>query len=346
LTLLRLKSVDGFIAFDLEDCAINAGGTRLAPDVSEEEARLLARAMTYKFAALGLQMGGAKAVLRGAAANRGEIMARFCEEIRPLVESQRFLTGPDIGTSEEDFAPLRRPGESALLRAPMEGIPFEDLLTGFGVIVAAETALGTLAGRTVAVEGFGKVGGGVVREAAKRGARVVAISTLSGCAARPAGFDADGLWELRARYGDDLVSHLDVPVLPPAALFEVDADALVPGARIGAIDAARAREIPARVVVPAANVPYAAGTPGILRERGILALPDFVCNAGAVIGYVSTELATHRELLERVERRIRELVGEAMRHPGGPFAGGCAMAKRFLRSWRPADGTPAGPPVS
>jgi glutamate dehydrogenase (NAD(P)+) len=302
--------------------------------------------MTYKFAALGLQMGGAKAVVRGVPAWRGEIMARFCEEIRPLVESQRFLTGPDIGTSEEDFAPLRRSGESALLRAPMNGIPFEDLLTGFGVIVAAETALGTLAGRTVAVEGFGKVGGGVVREAAKRGAQVVAISTLSGCAAGPAGFDAEALWALRARHGDDLVSHLGVPVLPPAALFEVGADALVPGARIGAIDAERARKIRARVVAPAANMPYVAGAPGILRERGILALPDFVCNAGAVIGYVSTELTKHQEVLERVERRIRELVGEAMRHPGGSFAGGCAIAEGFLRSWRPVNGMPAGPPVA
>ena len=68
--LLRLKTVDGFIAFDLDDCRVNAGGTRLAPDVSEREAGLLARAMTYKFAALELQMGGAKAVVRGRAEDR------------------------------------------------------------------------------------------------------------------------------------------------------------------------------------------------------------------------------------------------------------------------------------
>ncbi|MBI2962129.1 MAG: Glu/Leu/Phe/Val dehydrogenase [Deltaproteobacteria bacterium] len=324
---------------------MNAGGTRLAPDVSEDEARLLARAMTYKFAALGLQMGGAKAVVRGAAANRAELMARFCEEIRPLVASLRFLTGPDIGTSEEDFAPLRRPEESALMRAPMDGVAFEDLLTGFGVIVAAERALGSLAGRSIAVEGFGKVGGGVVREAARRGARVVAVSTLSGCARRPEGFAAEALWELRAEHGDDLVRHLGVPLLAPAALFEAAADVLVPGARIGVIDAERARRLRAGVVAPAANVPYVAGVPEILRERGILALPDFVCNAGAVIGYVSTDLTSHRAVLELVERRIRELVGEAMRHPAGPFAGGCALAEGFLRTWRPADGMPAGPPV-
>src|SRR5258706_3346704 len=63
MSVMRLQSVEGFIAFDLEDCRVNAGGTRLAPDVDEREARLLARAMTYKFAALGLEMGGAKAVV-------------------------------------------------------------------------------------------------------------------------------------------------------------------------------------------------------------------------------------------------------------------------------------------
>ena len=340
-----MKSVDGFIAFDLEDCAVNAGGTRLAPDVTEREAGRLARAMTYKFAALGLKMGGAKAVVRGFASNRGDLMRRYCEEIRPLVESTRFLTGPDIGTSEEDFASLRRPGESALMRVPMEGVPFEDLLTGFGVIVAAEAALGSLSGKTVAVEGFGKVGGGVVREAVKRGARVVALSTLSGCVARPLGFDANELWDLRSKHGDDLVRHVDSPVAPAAALFEVEADVLVPGARIGVIDAERAHSIRAAAVAPAANVPYVAGAVEVLRERGIPALPDFICNAGAVIGYISTEPKTHPEVFDLVERRIRELIAEAMRHPEGPFAGGCGIAETFLRSWRGPQGLPPGPPL-
>ena len=104
-------------------------------------------------------------------------MASYCAEIRPLVEHGRFLTGPDMGTSEEDFAPLRerRSGPSAMA-AVVGGVPFEDVLTGYGVAVAAETALraglgGGWAGRSAAIEGFGKVGGGVAREVASRGGR-------------------------------------------------------------------------------------------------------------------------------------------------------------------------------
>ncbi len=346
MDLLRLKTVDGFIAFDLEDCRVNAGGTRLAPDVSEREVRLLARAMTYKFAVLGLEMGGAKAAVRGRAEDRAELMRRYCEEIRPLVESVRFLTGPDLGTFEADFAPLRRPGETGVMSQPMDGISFEDVLTGFGVVVAAEAALGSLAGRSVAVEGFGKVGGGVAREAVRRGAKVVALSTLAGSVANADGLDVEELWRLRASHGDELVRHLGLEVRPPTALFDVEADVLVPGARTGVIDAERARRVAVSVIAPAANVPYVRGAPEILGARGVLALPDFICNAGAVLGYVSTTITTHREMLELVARRITDLVATAIAHPRGAFAGGCALAEEFLRRWRQPSGLPSGPPLA
>src|ERR1022692_2148050 len=82
---IELGSVPGFIVFDLPGAAASAGGTRLAPDVTVAEVALLARAMTYKFAALGAQVGGAKAGVRGDPADRvgrARQMARYCAEIR------------------------------------------------------------------------------------------------------------------------------------------------------------------------------------------------------------------------------------------------------------------------
>ena len=343
MPVMALRSVEGFIAFDLDDCRVNAGGTRLAPDVDEREARLLARAMTYKFAALGQQMGGAKAVIRGGESDRAGLMQRYCDEIRPMVQTARFLTGPDLGTFESDFASLRTPGETGVMTETLDGVPFEDVLTGFGVVVAAEAALGTLAGRAIAIEGFGKVGGGVAREAVRRGGKVVAVSTVAGAVALSAGFDVEALWRLRAEHGDEFVRALGTTVPRPEHLFEVAADVVVPGARIGSIDLERAQRIQARVVAPAANVPYVSGSVEILRDRGIVALPDFICNAAAVIGYVANDVTTHGAMLELVERRIGALVREAMSHPQGPFAGGCAISERFLQSWR-AD-LPDGPPL-
>ena len=141
---IELGSVPGFVVFDLPGVAVCAGGTRLAPDVTRGEVALLARAMTYKFAALGVRIGGAKAGVVGDPvdrADRAERMARYCAEIRPLVDAGRFLTGPDMGTSEEDFAPLREGREPpAAIRAVVGGVPFEDVLTGYGVVVAADRA--------------------------------------------------------------------------------------------------------------------------------------------------------------------------------------------------------------
>src|SRR5262249_31862005 len=126
--VLELGSVPGFVVFDLPDAAMSAGGTGLAPDVSVAEVALLARAMTYKFAVLGAQVGGAKAGLRGDPADlagKAALMARFCAEVGPLVEAGRFLTGPDMGTAEEDFAPLReRPAPPAPIPAPVGRLPF------------------------------------------------------------------------------------------------------------------------------------------------------------------------------------------------------------------------------
>jgi len=361
--VVELGSVPGFVVFDLPGAPLSAGGTRLAPDVSVAEVAVLARSMTYKFAALGERVGGAKAGVRGDPADRAgraALMARFCAAVRPLTDAGRFLTGPDMGTAEEDFAPLReRRAAPAAIRAVVAGVPFEDLLTGYGVAVAAETALGGgsegskgskgskgLDGRSVAIEGFGKVGGGVAREVGRRGGRVAAISTVAGCLADPSGLDVDRLLTLRQAHGDGCVLHYGRPVMSPHQLFtEVNADVLVPGTRPGAIDAQTARSLPpsVRVIAPAANAPYTEEGAEVLRERGIVALPDFVCNAGAVIGYRSPADATPDQVLSAVEARVGELIRAALGHPGGPLAGACEQAGGFLRSWW---GEPPGPPFA
>lgn len=352
--IVELGSVPGFVVFDLPGALLSAGGTRLAPDVSVAEVAVLARSMTYKFAALGERVGGAKAGVRGDPADRAgkaALMARFCAEVRPLTEAGRFLTGPDMGTAEEDFAPLReRRAAPTAIRAVVAGVPFEDLLTGYGVAVAAETALGGgskgLDGRSVAIEGFGKVGSGVAREVARRGGRVAAVSTVAGCVADPSGLDVGRLLALRQAHGDACVLRYGLPVMVPPQLFaEVDADVLVPGTRPGAIDAQTARSLPpgVRVIAPAANAPYTEAGAEVLRQRGIVALPDFVCNAGAVIGYRSAADATPDQVLAAVEVRIGELIRAALGHPGGPLAGACEQAGGFLRSWW---GEPPGPPFA
>src|SRR5260370_15697779 len=125
--VIDLRSVPGIVVFDLPDAAVCAGGTRLAPDVTTAEVAVLARAMTYKFAALGAEVGGAKAGVVGDPADRAaraSLMARYCAEIGPLVAAGRFLTGPDRGAAEEGFAPRRaHRAAPAAMRAVLDGVP-------------------------------------------------------------------------------------------------------------------------------------------------------------------------------------------------------------------------------
>ena len=357
--LIELSSVPGFVVFDLPGVPRSAGGTRLAPDVTVAEVALLARAMTYKYAVLGVRVGGAKAGVRGDPADheaRAALMARFCAEIAPLADTGRLMTGPDMGTTEDDFAPLRRSNAvPAAISAVVDGVPFEDLLTGYGVAAAAEVALnardggGTNRGnrgwdgRTVAIEGFGKVGGGVAHEVTRRGGRVVAVSTLAGCLADPSGLDVEALLTLRRTHGDACVRHYGPPTGPPAELFTaVDADVIVPGTRPGVINGRTAGSLPPGVLVmaPAANVPYTAQGADVLRQRGIVALPDFVCNVGAVLGYRAAADATTDEVLASVGATISGLILDVMDHPVGPLAGAYERGDEFLRSWW---GEPPGP---
>ncbi|MGP4103967.1 Glu/Leu/Phe/Val dehydrogenase dimerization domain-containing protein [Nonomuraea sp. KM90] len=348
MKIVELTSVDGYIAFDL-DCPLSAGGTRLAPDVTRHEAELLARAMTYKFAVLGERIGGAKAVLRAKPEERAETVARYCREIAPLVASNAFLTSSDLGTRTEDFATLPGYRADSVMHQEADGALLDTTVTGLGVVAAADTALGGLAGRTFAVEGFGKVGGAVVREAARRGARIVALSTVYGCVADESGLDVAALLELRAEHGDACVTRLGLPVLPAGQLYEVAADVLVPGARTGTLNAARAARVRARVVAPAANVPYTPDGLRTLRERGAEPLADFVCGAGATIGYLAElagRLTDADSLRDLVAEKVGLLTATALEHPGGAFAGSRALAEESLAAWCEPGGLPGGPPLA
>ena len=198
----------------------------------------------------------------------------------------------------------------------------------------------------MAIEGFGKVGGGVAREVTRRGGRVAAVSTVAGCVADPAGLDVERLFALRRAHGDACVLHYGRPAGPPGELFTaIEADVVVPGTRPGVISGRTAASLPpsVRVIAPAANVPYTESGADVLRQRGIVALADFVCNAGAVIGYRSAVDATPEEVLASVGATIGGLILADLRHPSGPLAGAHERAGRFLRGWW---GEPPSPPYA
>jgi len=334
--------LDAVVVIDHELFATSAGGTRMVREVTTDEVARLARAMTWKLAVCGVPYAGAKAGIRFDGGDRAAVLDAYLEHVREWQDF--FLTGPDMGTQPEDFLRLEPDGSpSPIWARTHEGMGMDDLAVGHGIKAAAEVALERLGrpfeGAGVAIEGFGKAGAGSARACARAGARVVAVSTIEGALVDPTGLDVDKLLTLRARHGDAFVHHGPVPARPREALFTVECDVLVPGARPDVIRPDSVDELRCTAVVPAANVPYAPGAMDALEARGILALPDFVTNAGGIHLYEAPECQQDPErCLAAVERLLGETTGRVLDAAEAdgvtPTEAALRIAREFLRGHR------------
>lgn len=286
----------GVVVVDTVSLGGAGGGTRMLPDISTAEIFQLARAMTTKYAILDFPVGGAKAGIWGDPSIKGrqrkELMMSFGNAIKPLLSSG-IVVAADMGTDNDDVAlffegaglPKRFTGLSTQYD---EGEPLEDHVTGYGVVVAALAAcrLAKVAvqGAAAAVEGFGKVGGGVLRYITEAGAKVVAISTVDDMIYNRDGLDVKALLAERKRSGDKAVSaYRDAKHMKPAQLYGLPVDILIPGARPYLINKKNAGSIKAKVISSIANIPITDDAEDLLFRKGIMSVPDFISNSGGVI---------------------------------------------------------------
>jgi len=326
-----------------------AGGVRMLPDITLAEMALLARAMTYKYAWLDLNCGGAKAGIwfDPQTQDRQAVLRAFGEALAPLLQTRAYMCGGDMGTSYEDIEVIHRAagleggeGGPAFGGKRLHGLTLDELVTGYGVIKAARRAaelLGrSLQGASIAIEGFGKVGAGCLRQAHEEGARVVAVSTLAGTRYDPQGLDAERLLALRQEAGDEsVVRYPQGQLMPKEALYSLPVDVLIPGARTHTITADNARTIGAWLVVPAANAPVTAEADAILHQRGVTVVPDFVTNAGGVLlAAVGAMGGGEKEAFGVTEQRIvantERALSEAQRLGVSPLQAAITVAREWL----------------
>lgn len=165
----RLTSVDGFIAFDLDD-GPGVGVVRLAPKVLRDGAELLARSTTYAAASFGLRAGGGSAGLNAKPDVRDAAVAGFVAEVGELVESGRWLPGPGLGITEDDLADLPRTRERATA--------FDQAAMATSALAAAMGVVGPLEGRRVAIVGSGPLTEAAAAAVAAQGAAPEAQASL------------------------------------------------------------------------------------------------------------------------------------------------------------------------
>ena len=252
------------------------GGTRFYPyadeDAALEDVLKLSRAMAYKAACAGIDLGGGKAVILGdPSRDKTEALLRaYGRFVQSL--GGRYYTACDVGTDVRDMDVIAKETDFATGRSPEDGGAGDSaVLTAYGVFQAMRAAAQhtwgapTLAGRRVAVEGVGKVGHHLVEHLLEDGASVV-VSDVSHAALDRvhAAFPSVEVRDVEALRAGEM------DVYAPCALGGSLSDELVP-------------LLQAAVVCGAANTQLA--HPGIektLADRGVLYAPDYVANAGGL----------------------------------------------------------------
>jgi glutamate dehydrogenase (NAD(P)+) len=277
------------------------GGLRFHPTLDADDVRALATLMTWKTAVVNVPFGGAKGGVAcdPAQLSQGElerITRKFVERISQEIGPQRDIPAPDVNTNAQvmawimdHYSRLHGFAPAVVTGKPVElhGSEGREAATGYGVICVAENFLGdlgkSLKGTTVAIQGFGNVGLFAARFAHERGAKVVAVSDMSGGVANPAGLNIPKLVEfvrsrrLLAEYQDVDVSHITND-----ALLIHEVDLLIPAALGGVLTREVADEVRAKIIVEAANAPTLPEADEIFARRGITVIPDILANAGGV----------------------------------------------------------------
>jgi glutamate dehydrogenase (NAD(P)+) len=332
-----LVETDAYVVYHNTARGPAKGGVRIWPTVTLEHTRELAELMTYKTALVGVPFGGGKSGIRldpnkFPLANKTALMKEYVHMIHGELLSGAYVPAPDLGSTPSDMAVIygeTHMPESVTGKPPrVGGLPGRREATGYGVAhtaaLSCEAFFGEpISGKRVAVQGFGNVGEWTCRFLCERGAKVVAVSDITGGTYREGGLPLDRVREHVRRQGG--IAGCEGDAISNEELLALDVDILVPAAIEGVIHGGNAGAVSARLVVEAANGPITPAGERILNSRGIPIVPDILANSGGVTAsYVewrsaksgamtkaAETYATVAEQLEAAFHRVREV---ARRH--------------------------------
>ena len=253
------------------------GGTRMWAYSNEQDAindvMRLSRGMTYKAALAGLNLGGAKAVIIGdAKTHKTEaLMRKFGRFVENL--NGKYITAEDVGTTTLDMEHIRKETEHVVgLPKNMGGGGDPSPVTAFGVYMgmkaSAKHAWGNdgLRGKTIAIQGIGKVGGHLIDYLTKEGAKIYV-----------------------ADINDEAVNHYVNKYgcigVPTQDIIGLDVDVFAPCALGAVLNTENIEKLKCSIVCGAANNQLADEKVHgpMLVKQGIAYAPDYLVNAGGLI---------------------------------------------------------------
>ena len=297
-------TVASFPAYRVQHSSVlgpTKGGIRYDAAVDLGECAALAMWMTWKCALLRLPYGGAKGGVRCSPHELSQneltrITRRFTAELAPFIGPQLDIPAPDMATNEQTMAWMMDTYSMQKGYAVPEivtgkpisigGSVFRHEATGAGVVMVVERACARLGWpldeQRCVVQGFGNVGGIAASELHDRGARVVAVSDLSGGVHAAGGLDIPAVHAYVSEHGSLAGFESGVDRITNEAMLELPCDILLLAAREDQVTGANAANLRCRLVAEGANGPTSIDADRILADRGIPVLPDVLTNAGGV----------------------------------------------------------------
>lgn len=277
------------------------GGIRFHPAVDLSETTALAMLMTFKCALVGLPLGGAKGGVKvdPSLLSRQELQGltrRYATEIGPFVGPDKDIPAPDIGTDKQIMAWFMD------TYSQINGYAAHGVVTGKPISIGGSLGREEATGRgvaycinfaykylhrhinektTIAIHGFGKVGIPAAVDLAEQGAKIVAISDVSGAIYNENGIDVDqaAAWVKEGH----LLSQLEgVTHISNGELLELDVDVLIPAAIDGVITSKNMKNVKAKMIAEGANGPLSNEAVEYLSQKDVFIIPDILCNAGGV----------------------------------------------------------------
>ncbi|MEX0647292.1 MAG: Glu/Leu/Phe/Val dehydrogenase [Balneolaceae bacterium] len=309
------------------------GGIRFAPDVNLDEVQALAAWMTWKCAVVNVPFGGAKGGIRCnpkelSNAELERLTRRYTTNMLGVFGPDRDIPAPDMNTNEQVMAWIMdtysmnsQKTETAVVTGKpiiLGGSQGRKEATGRGVVtvtLAALNKMGIMPNKTsVVVQGFGNVGSVSAQLMYEQGAKVIAVSDISGGYYNKEGIDIPHALDYLKSNNNSLEGYSKAEGVTNEQLLELECDVLIPAAKEDQISRHNAPNIKTKIIAEGANGPVTANADSILESNGVMVIPDILANAGGVTvsyfewvqdrqGYFWTE--------ERVNRRLNRMMRNA-----------------------------------
>ncbi len=297
-----IKTFQGFRVQHNMTLGPGKGGIRYHHEVDLSETAALAMLMTFKCALMGLPLGGAKGGIQVDPndLSRQELQSltrRYCTEINMIIGPNIDIPAPDIGTDGQIMAWFLD------TYSQIKGYTVPGVVTGKPIAVGGSLGRADSTGKgvaycinfaakklgfevneetTIAIHGYGKVGMPAAEDLYFQGAKIVAVSDISGAIYNPEGLDIEKI----SKWVKDRNFIKDFPggkIISNSELLELKVDVLIPAAVHGVITKENAPRVRAKMIAEGANGPLTKEAIEILNQKGIFVIPDILCNAGGVV---------------------------------------------------------------